>query len=122
MDLEKYTTQWVEIEKIDFDNKEFQFRQKIDVKDLIDSFQQEGQKFPVVLWKRTSGNIQIISGFRRITAAKHFNWTKILAIVIPEADLSQEEALKLNFIENIERKSLTDIDIIYASKKLSDQG
>ncbi|MBN1622074.1 MAG: ParB/RepB/Spo0J family partition protein [Endomicrobiales bacterium] len=122
INLKNYQAEWVEVSKIDCDNKQFQFRKNMMVDHLAQSFREEGQKFPILLWKRNNSTLQVISGFRRLEAAKKFNWDKILGITIPEADLSENEALRLNFIENIERKSLTDMDLIFACKKLSDEG
>ena len=122
INLANYKAGWVSIAEIDASNIDFQFRNNLQVEDLAASFKEEGQKFPVVLWRRNEGKLQVISGFRRINAAKSLSWENILAIVIPEHDMPKDEALRLNFIENLERKSLTSLDMVFACKKLHDQG
>ncbi|MBN1621737.1 MAG: ParB/RepB/Spo0J family partition protein [Endomicrobiales bacterium] len=122
MDLSKYKPQKINLADINTRNTAFKFRKEIDERSLAESFRKEGQKFPIVLWKRKGGTLQVISGFRRIYAAYNIKQSKILAVVIPETELNEEEALKLNFIENRERKSLNKMDLIFACKKLSDKG
>jgi ParB/RepB/Spo0J family partition protein len=125
MDIASYRAEWVGVSQINVENKAFQFRKDISaesVADLAGSFKADGQKLPILLWRRHSGELQLISGFRRVTAAKSLGWEKVLAIIIPEADMDEAEALRLNFIENIERKSLNSLDIMYACKKLKEQG
>ena len=63
-----------------------------------------------------------MSGLRRLTAAISLKWDKILVIVIPESDADKEEMLGTNFIENVKRKTLTNLDIMFACKKLKDEG
>ncbi|MBN1621064.1 MAG: ParB/RepB/Spo0J family partition protein [Endomicrobiales bacterium] len=121
--LDKYQSAWIPLKDINAQNTDFQFRKNMNTEQLAESLKNEGQKFPVVLWRRDDGwELHLISGFRRFNAAKSLDWEKILAVIVPENELSREEALKLNFIENIERKSLTDLDLEYACKKLHDQG
>ena len=122
INLENYKAGWVSIAEIDVSNIEFQFRNNLAFEDIALSLKNEGQKFPVILFKKSDSPLQAISGFRRINAAKSLSWEKILAIVIPESDMSREEALRLNFIENLERKSLTNMDLIFACRKLHEQG
>ena len=140
MDLSNYKVQWVGLADVNIGNTAFQFRKDITPESVVvlaKSLKEEGQKFPVILWEKhidsswslpASGGpqndkrLQLISGFRRVTAAKSLNWEKVLAIVIPESDMSEQDALRLNFIENIERKTLTNLDIMFACKKLKDSG
>ena len=125
MDLSQYKPEWVAISGINIDNKAFQFRSTItpeSVAELAKSLAEDGQKVPITLWKRHSGEQVIISGLRRMAAAKTLQWDKVLAVVIPENDLNEADALRLNFIENIERKTLNNLDIMFACKKLRDSG
>ena len=168
MDLSKYPTQWIELSKIDFSDRRFQFCASIENEEVTESLKTEGQKIAIILIQgrlnghpepfdchsegaersknltqgklreeshpntdpspkaqddnhsghpeRSEGShpYQIISGFSRINAIKNLGWEKVLAIVIPKDAISDEEALRLNFIENIERKSLNDFDLINA--------
>ena len=93
------------------------------------SLKNEGQKFPIMLWKRNSGEIVVISGWSRLAAMKQLGWDKAYAIVIPESDLptgqagmSEAEALRLNFIENLLHNPMSKPDLIAASKTLRDKG
>ena len=129
LDLTKYQPQWVKIADINIENKVFMFRKDRNAADLAASLKAEGQKFPVVIWRRppspkaTDGQmLHIISGFRRVTAAKQLGWEKVMGVVIPETDLPKDEALRLNFVENMARKSLNNLDIMFACQKLSQQG
>ncbi len=136
LDLSKYTPVWVPIGEINIENTAFMFRKELKTDDLAASLKAEGQKFPVVLWSRRppglsgggeaspqrGGQLQLISGFRRVAAAKSLGWDKVLSYIIGETDMPEDEALKLNFLENIERKSLNNLDIMFACQKLSRQG
>ncbi len=125
IDLSKYQAQWVAISQINAQNKMFQFRKEItaeSVANLAKSLAESGQKFPIVIWLRNSGEHVPVSGLRRIAAAQSLNWEKILAVTIPESEADEEEVLGLNFIENIKRKTLTNLDIMFACKRLSDEG
>jgi len=125
MDLTKYQAQWVPISQINTENRTFQFRKDItpeSVAPLAKSMadKEVGQKFPIVLWLRLTGERVVVAGLRRLTAAISLKWESILAITIPEAEASYDEVLKLNFIENVERKTLNSLDIMFACKKLKD--
>lgn len=122
IDMGKYTPQWVNMADINTANTALMYRKNLNTADLAESLKVNGQKSPVTLWKRKSGETHIISGFRRVAAAKELGWTKVLGVIIPESDLSKEEAITLNFQENIAKKTLSTLDIIYACKKLSEQG
>ena len=122
LDLSKYQPQWVSIADINVEDTAFIFRKDMNVADLAASLKAEGQKFSIVLWRRADGSLHIISGFRRVTAARQLGWEKVMGVVIPEADLPMDEALRLNFLENMARKSLNNLDIMFACQKLSRQG
>lgn len=123
LNLEKCKTTWVSLGDINHENTQFRFRNRMSVDQLAQSMKDDGQKLPVLLWRRERDwELQLISGFRRFTAAKSLDWEKILAVVIPEEELPEDEALRLNFIENIERKSLNDLDMMFACDKLSKNG
>lgn len=122
VNLKDYKPEWIPLSQIDLKNKEFQYRMALEIADLEESFRQEGQIFPVVLWRRNSGVIQIVCGFRRCQAAMKLKWEKILAVVVPESGMSREQALEISFLENLKRKSLTDMDLAFSCKRLHDEG
>jgi ParB/RepB/Spo0J family partition protein len=124
LDLSKYQQGWVKIADINAANREFQFRRDItpeSVAGLAKSMAENGQKFAILLWRRHSGELVVVSGLRRLAAAISLKWESILAITIPEADASQEDMLSTNFIENIDRKTLNTLDIMFACKRLKDE-
>ena len=124
IDLSKYKAEWVKIADIGSENRMFQFRKDItpeSVAELVKSLAAEGQKFPIVLWLRLTGERIVVAGLRRLTSAIILKWDGILAITIPESEAGYEEVLRLNFIENVERKRLNNLDLMLACKKLSEQ-
>lgn len=125
MDLSKYRVEWVGLGDIDYSDKTYQYRKELgagNVGDLIGSFRETGQKFPIVVRELKGGRKQIVCGFRRFTAAKELGWEKMLAVVVPESDMPDEDAEVLSVDENIKRKSLTSLDLMFMCKKLSDEG
>lgn len=123
--FDKHKPEWVSLLDVNFDDKTFQYRNDIsdqDVTELAESLQNEGQRFPVILWQRETGEPKIICGFRRTTAARKLRWEKILAITVSEDVLPYEDAVKLSLLENVQRKSLTDLDKVFTCKRLSEEG
>ena len=114
----------IPLESIDLDDITFMFRAVIRVGDLKRSLQQEGQQIPIII-RRTQGKkkYQIISGFRRVTAAMALGWTKIAVIV--RTGLSDDGAFRAAVLENTARKTYSDIDrahIIRAYRKTGNEG
>ena len=109
----------VNINDIDLDNKQFQLRVEMDVRDLVKSIEKEGQKIPVIL-RGKEPPYQIICGFRRITALKKLGREKVKAIIYPELD--DEEAIRLSVIENLKRKTYNVFDKVYIFEYLKAQG
>ena len=97
---------------IDHEDTSLMFRAVMRIGDLKRSMQEEGQQIPVVV-RRTQGKkkYQIISGFRRTTAADALDWKEIAAIV--RTGLSDEEAFRASILENTARKTYSDIDRAY---------
>ncbi len=71
IDLSKYQPQWIALSSINTQNKMFQFRKEItteSVANLAKSLAESGQKFPIVIWLRNSGEHVPVSGLRRIAS------------------------------------------------------
>lgn len=103
----------VELTRIDQDDKTFQFRVNLRVGDLVDSIRQSGQQVPAILRKLDGHDkLQIISGFRRITAIGKIGWPTVNAIVLE--GISNEDAWKTSVLENEARKTYSDLDRGYA--------
>ena len=125
VNIGQYSALWVSLADIDFSDKAYQYRKQVEVADaadLMESFKESGQEFPVIVRQLEDGRKQIICGFRRYTAAKALGWEKILAVIVPAAELPDKDAEKLSVDENVKRKSLTNLDIMFLCKKLSELG
>jgi ParB/RepB/Spo0J family partition protein len=125
IDLSKYQPQWIKVSYINVANRMFQFRREItpeSIASLAKSMSEDGQKMPIVLWRRNDGELVAVAGLRRLTAAINLKWENIFAIKIPESEANFEDMLRINFIENIERKTLGSLDMMFLCKKLKDQG
>ena len=109
--------QIVPIADINLKDDTFKSRINLYVEDLKESIKKEGQKIPVIL--RGNRPYQIVSGFRRIRAIKDLNLGTVKAIIYPE--LSDVEAYKISMIENIQRQSITPLEIVLTCKRLKDQ-
>ena len=83
------TVQLIPLRDIALEDNTFLLRLEIDDFTMIESIQNEGQKFPVIL--RGKVPYQIVSGFRRISALRKL----FIEHVIVYPDLSDDEALKL---------------------------
>ncbi len=125
--LEKYPEQWVEISGIDVDGVEFQSRLERDqkkIKNLAEEFKKDGMLKSCILYKYNDSSklLAIISGHHRIPAGVSIGMTKILARVIPQADMDDLTAQLLSTKENLNSDTLKSKDIIFACKRLADKG
>lgn len=100
----------IAVNALDFDDETYRFRAALRIGDLTRSLAAEGQQIPIILRGRKRGQqrYQIISGFRRAAAAKKLDWPYIAAIV--RDDLDEEGAFRASVLENVARKSYSDID------------
>ena len=60
--------------------------------------------------------MELIAGFRRLTAAKKLGWTKINATIIEIHDKADMLAIEID--ENVQRLAFDDADLAEAYKKL----
>ena len=72
----------------------------------------EGQLNPIIL----NSKMELIAGFRRLTAAKKLGWTKINATIIEIHDKADMLAIEID--ENVQRLAFDDADLAEAYKKL----
>lgn len=94
--------------RISFDDNEIQL--------LSDSIKEHGIRQPLTVILSHNNKYEIISGERRLKAAKLAAIERVPCIIIK--DHSQAEALSL--VENIHRKDLTPLELGLAYKKLLD--
>ena len=82
--------------------------------DLISSIKEKGVLQPILVRER-DGGYEVIAGERRLRAARFLNMTEIPVIV---KNVSDQEALVLALVENIQREELNCIEEAQAFKQL----
>lgn len=128
--------QKIKINKIDFSDGQFMSRiDKIDAdsvefKRLVDSVEKDGVLINFIVRKRTGNDgkpYQLISGFRRMAALKASKngksgfedqtvWARVL-----DAAISDEEAYRVSFTENLLRKDLSLWEIALACARIKEE-
>lgn len=86
--------------------------------ELRRSIQEKGVIQPVTV-RRADGGYQLISGERRVRAARDAGLTRIPAYIIHVA--SNEEMLELALIENLQREHLNPIEIAISYRRLLEE-
>ncbi len=97
----------------------FQTRIQVDehsLNELADSIKVQGVLQPIVLRKVSDGKLQLVAGQRRWMASQRAGKTTVPAIV---RQLSDEQAIELTIIENLQREDLNPLDQAAAFEKLS---
>lgn len=87
------------------------------LEDLVNSIKEHGILEPLLVTKKTDGRYELISGERRLRAAKILNLKQVPAIVRKAEDL---EKLELALIENLQRQDLNSIEEAEGYKQLMD--
>lgn len=83
-----------------------------DIEGLADSMSRFGQLHPLVLTRR----MVLVSGRRRLEAARRLGWTSVEAIILESRDKAQ--LLELELDENMYRSQLTRDEIDEAVSRL----
>jgi len=86
--------------------------------ELSESIKHLGVIQPITVRKLENGRYQLISGERRLRAAKLAGLTSIPAFI---RDVSETEILQLALVENIQREDLNAIDVAIALEKLIEE-
>jgi ParB family chromosome partitioning protein len=103
----------------DIDPNPYQTRIQVDehsLNELADSIKVQGVLQPIVLRKVSSGKLQLVAGQRRLLASQKAGKTTVPAIV---RQLSDEQAIELTIIENLQREDLNPLDQAAAFEKLA---
>jgi ParB family transcriptional regulator, chromosome partitioning protein len=111
------STQEVSLELID--PNPFQTRRRIkeeSLNELADSIRSSGVVQPVVLRPAPNGRFQLVAGERRWLASKRVGKTAIPAVI---RQISNEQAMEITIIENLQREDLNAIDQAEAYERLS---
>ncbi|MCW4152081.1 ParB/RepB/Spo0J family partition protein [Halomonas sp. 18H] len=88
------------------------------LEELADSIRAQGVMQPIVVRQIEAGRYEIIAGERRWRAAQLAELDVIPAVI---RDVSDEAALALALIENIQRESLNPVEEAMAMKRLLDE-
>lgn len=89
----------------------FQIRQTKEIdSELADSIRQVGVVEPIIVRPKESGRFECVAGGRRLSHAKEVGLDQIPCVV---RLLTDEEALEIQLIENVQRKDVSDIEIAH---------
>lgn len=113
------------ISDIDLSDHTFRFRAVVRVPDLLKSLSEFGQQIPAVVRPHPSPSsgfrYQLISGFRRVAALTELGAPTISAYV--RRDLFDDAAaFRSSVLENMARKTYTDIDRAYIIRQIQAKG
>ena len=89
------------------------------LKQLADSITEHGVLQPLIVRSIAAGNYMIIAGERRWRAAKMAGLSEIPVII--RDDLSDEQAMQIAMIENLQRENLNPIEEALGYKELIDK-
>ena len=101
------------------DANPYQTRRKIRedaLNELVDSIKATGVIQPVVLRPAANGRYQLVAGERRWMASKRAGKTTIPAVV---RQISNEQAMEITIIENLQREDLNPVEQARAFERLS---
>ena len=101
------------------DANPYQTRRRINeaaLQELADSIRTSGVVQPVVLRPAANGRFQLVAGERRWLASKRAGRTSIPAVV---RQISNEQAMEITIIENLQREDLNPVEQARAFERLS---
>lgn len=94
------------------------FKEDESFEELMRSIKEKGVLQPILVRKITEGLYECVAGERRLRAAKKLG-LKTVPVIIKE--LSDEEALLVSIMENLQRKDLNPMEIALAYKNLMER-
>lgn len=109
--------QEVPVENIDANP--YQTRRRINeqaLQELAESIRASGVVQPVVLRPMANGRFQLVAGERRWLASKRAGRTTVPAVV---RQISNEQAMEITIIENLQREDLNPVEQAHAFERLS---
>ena len=110
----------VPLSEIDHVDQTFRFRAVVRVPDLLRSLSEFGQQIPAVVRPHPRAEegfkYQLVSGFRRMAALQALEATTLSAYVRLDLD-DDQAAFRASVLENIARKTYTDIDRAYIIRR-----
>lgn len=90
--------------------------EEVSLKELADSIKQKGVIQAITVRKTGDDNYELLSGERRIRAAKMAGLVQIPAFVLDVT--SKEDLLEISLIENIQRKDLNPLEVAKGYQRL----
>ena len=111
---------YIDIQKIK--TNPYQPREEFDeasLNELTESIKQKGIIQAITVRKTDSGQYELLSGERRLRAAKKAGIGKIPAFVMDVS--SKEDLLEISLIENIQRKDLNGLEVAQGYKRLIEE-
>ena len=111
------STQEISVDSID--PNPYQTRRRINetaLEELAESIRASGVVQPVVLRPAANGRFQLVAGERRWHASKRAGKTTIPAVV---RQISNEQAMEITIIENLQREDLNPVEQARAFERLS---
>lgn len=88
-----------------------------EIDELAATIQAHGIRQPLTVLKVNDGRFEVVSGERRLRAAKSIGLNKVPCIIIDDAEKAEEIAL----IENIQRTDLHPVELSRSLKSLADK-
>ncbi|OQY37347.1 MAG: hypothetical protein B6229_08570 [Spirochaetaceae bacterium 4572_7] len=101
--------------KVNVDDIKIKRRVRVElgnIKELMKSLEKFGLFHPISI----NSKFELISGFRRLEAAKRLNWLDIEAIMVTEA--SKKDLLERELDENLLRKNFSEDELLDAYVRL----
>jgi ParB/RepB/Spo0J family partition protein len=111
--------------EIDRADTRFRFRAVVRVPDLLRSLSAFGQQVPAIVRphpdERRGFRYQLISGFRRVEALTELGHETVDAVVREDL-VDDDDAFRTSVLENVARKTYSDIDRASIIRRVQEQG
>lgn len=109
----------VDVEKIkEFEGQAREYFDEDTINSLAKSIKEHGIRSPLTLLRKENEVLEVVSGERRLRAAKIAGLKKIPAFILDD----KEKAENIAVIENVQREDLHPIEFGQACKRLIDKG
>lgn len=89
------------------------------LEELQGSIRRDGQQEPLLVYEIEAGKFGIIDGARRLKAAQEMGSKQISCLI--KKGLSEADAAHLSYVKNVERKTLSAIEIALHIKTMKDE-
>ena len=86
---------------------------------LLDSTRRDGLQEPLLVYEIEAEKFSIIDGARRLKTVKKMGWKEVLCII--KKGISEADAAHLSYVKNVERKTLSVIEIALHIKTMKDE-